>query len=109
MYKEYSDEHAVPSKDSLFALLARFLGTSGIMPSTATMITQELIANCIVCGSRLPEFAFDPGGDEVPVPDPELRGLACSVDAGDADALDAWDELVEAIASTTRSGSMKRW
>jgi len=38
-YKEYRDEHAVPINDSRDALLERFLGTRGIIASTATMKT----------------------------------------------------------------------
>ena len=38
-YKEYSKEHAVPIKESWYALFDRYLGTRGNMASTVTMNT----------------------------------------------------------------------
>lgn len=41
VYSEYTEEHAVPSKDKRYALFEKFLGTTGSIPSTATAKTWK--------------------------------------------------------------------
>jgi hypothetical protein len=43
LYKEYADEHIVPSSESLYALLEIWLGRTGSIPRLATTSTCEII------------------------------------------------------------------
>lgn len=110
-YKEYADEHMVPSNESLYALLAISFGRIGSIPRLETTNTQALIEKCIVFPSnrKLPVLSVGGGWDAL---DPESRALTFSLDGVDeelaADLLDGI-ELVEDIGSTTKSGSMYRW
>lgn len=56
-YKEYTEEHIVPSNESLYALLAICFGRIGSIPRLATISTQALIEECIVRPSNRKEFA----------------------------------------------------
>lgn len=74
-YKEYTEEHNIPTKDSRYALYERFLGVSGMIASTATINTQALTENSMVCRSQRKEFGPAAGPGVVPdllVPGPEL-------------------------------------
>lgn len=104
----------MPINDSRYALFERFRGIIGNIASTATTNTQALTENCMVCRSQRMEVGAGVGvGPEVAdapdvlVADPELRARGCSLAADDDDEDE--DELPVDIASTTSSGSIKRW
>lgn len=65
-YNEYSDEHAVPRKDSRYALFDRFVGVSGNIERTATTKTQAFTENCIVCRSHRGDVGLEVGVVDVP-------------------------------------------
>lgn len=96
-YKEYADEHIVPSNESLYALLAASFGTIGSIPRLATINTQALIEKCMVRPSNRKEFpVLSVGGDwDAPVDlalDPVSQARTFSLDGVDeelaADLLD---------------------